>query len=131
MGVVKVRVPLHAFSDPNAKRREQREPLVRRVEFCRFPRVCADQRQRVGFTRDISRSGLCLRTEQPEPVGSLLRLVVRGVDGEPQPAALARVAWTRRDEDGSHWMGLAQLASRADAPMRIQYVRRPHQVEVA
>ena len=62
----------------------------------------ADQRLRVGFTRDVSGSGLCLRTEQPEPIGALVRLMLRGVDGEPEPDALARVAWSYPSDGGSH-----------------------------
>jgi len=88
-------------------RREERFALVRHVEYTPFPRVAVHQRGRLAFTRDVSASGLCLRAEAPEPVGSLLRVAVRGVDGRPARVAVARVVWTRPTVDGAHWVGLS------------------------
>ena len=104
--------------DRNATRRERRQDLVRRVEYSAFPRVKADQRERTGFTRDVSPSGLCLRTDAAEPTGSLLRLVVRDVDGRPTLESLARVAWRRATVDGAWWLGLALLEGRRQASTR-------------
>jgi len=84
--------------------------------------VCADQRPRLAFTRDLSESGLCLHVSQPEPAGSLLRVVIRGVDGEPVREAIARTVWTRPADDGGHFMGLCLEADRQQ-PVRIRYVR--------
>ena len=52
-------------------RQEQREEVVRLVEYAPFPRVRADQRRRSAFTRDISPSGMCLGVDFAEPEGSL------------------------------------------------------------
>jgi hypothetical protein len=122
--VAEVQMPL--FGDPRApsSRREVRHPVVRDVEYCRFPRVCADQRPRIGFTRDLSASGLCLRVDVSEPVGSLLRVVVRGIDGAPRREAIARVAWTGPGLDGGHWMGLTLVESGAARAVRIRALRR-------
>jgi len=103
---------MSAATDPIARRRERRQDLVRRVEYSPFPRVEADQRERTGFTRDVSPSGLCLRTDVAEPTGSLLRLVVRDVDGRPTLESLARVAWRRSTVDGAWWLGLTLLEGR-------------------
>jgi hypothetical protein len=89
------------------ERREERFVLVRHVEYTPFPRVAVHQRGRLAFTRDVSASGLCLRTDAPEPVGSLLRVAVRGVDGRPARVAVARVVWTHPTIDGAHWVGLS------------------------
>ncbi len=61
----------------------------------------------MGFTRDCSASGLCLGAGRPEPVGSLLRVVVRDVDGRPTLDSLARVIWCRSCADESAWLGLS------------------------
>jgi len=123
MSALEIQIPLFEQSDRSARRRESRETLVRRVEYCRFPRVCADQRLRVGFTRDVSGGGLCLRSDDPEPVGSLLRLALHALDGRAEPERLARVAWTSRGDDGGHLLGLELLEARASRPVRIHYVR--------
>ena len=94
MSAIEVQIPLFERTNRAATRREERSALVRRVEYCRFPRVCADQRLRVAFTLDISNAGLCVHGSEAEPVGALLRLSVQGVDGSPGPEQLARVAWS-------------------------------------
>lgn len=100
-------------------RREERVPLVRHVEYTPFPRVALHQRGRLAFTRDVSASGLCLRVEAPEPVGSLLRVAVRGVDGRAARIAVARVVWTRPTIDDAHWMGLAIVEESARRALRV------------
>ena len=121
-----IEVPLfEAPGGASTARREARERIVRHVEYCRFPRVCADQRLRLGVSRDLSPSGLCLRTKLAEPIGALLRVMQRGVDGRLERAAIARVAWTTPVADGSHWMGLALVAGCDERPIRIRYLRRP------
>lgn len=133
MIVAEVQIPLFDGADaPSSRRREVREDVVRDVEYCRFPRVCADQRPRIGFTRDVSSSGLCLRADVPEPVGSLLRVAVRGIDGAARREGIARVVWTKPTFDGGHWMGLALVEPGAAQAVRIRYLRRPPaSVEVA
>lgn len=124
MSVAEIRIPLDAVLglDAEERRREPREKILRGVEYCRFPRICADQRPRLAFTRDLSDSGLCLHVEQPEPEGALLRVVIRGVDGEPVKEAIARTVWSRPADDGGHWMGLFLEADRR-SPIRIRYTR--------
>jgi PilZ domain len=102
-------------------RREERVAVVRSVEYTPFPRVSAQQRGRVGFTRDVSPGGLCLRVEAPERVGALLRVAVRGVDGRPARVAIARVVWTRSTVDLAFWVGL-QIVE--ECTRRILRVRR-------
>lgn len=110
------RLPSAERSQPT--RREERSALVRHVEYTPFPRVSAHRRGRLAFTRDISASGLCLRCEAPEAVGSLLRVAVRGVDGSQARVAIARVVWTRPTVDGAHWVGLAIVADCARRVLR-------------
>lgn len=108
-------------------RREQREDVVRHVEYCRFPRASSDQRLRVGFTRDVSRSGLCVRVDTPEPVGSLLRVTLRGVDGRPRLESIARIAWSSPTVDGGYWIGLSLID--AGRPRAVPVRHRPTAVE--
>jgi hypothetical protein len=91
-------------------RREPREETLRIVEYTRFPRMANDQRQRVGFTRDLSASGMCLGVDDAEPIGSLLRLTVCGPDGSPMPARVERVVWCSAERDGRYWLGLELLS---------------------
>lgn len=97
---------------------EIREDRVKAVQYCRFPRVCTEPQLKTAFTRDVSTSGLCVRIEGSEPVGALLRLIPRGVDGEPETERIGRVAWTRPAEDGGRWVGIALLDRERHAPTR-------------
>ena len=81
--------------------------MVRLVEYAPCPRVSLGQERRVGFTKDCSASGLCLGAERPEPVGSLLRVIVRDVDGRPTLDSLVRVIWCRPGPDAGAWLGLS------------------------
>ncbi len=120
-----VQIPL--FENQETTRRvEPREDRIKAVQYCRFPRVCADQRFRIAFTRDVSPSGLCVRVDEPEPIGALLRVIPRGVDGEPETERIGRVAWTRPTADGGRWLGIALLDCEQRQPMRLRYVRHPH-----
>jgi hypothetical protein len=85
---------------------------VRPVEYAPFPRSSGEQHERRGFTRDLSASGMCLRVEVPEDVGSLLRIVVADVDGRPALGSLGRVAWSRSAGDGVWHMGLSLVTLR-------------------
>jgi hypothetical protein len=109
-----------AEAQRTARRREERVGVVRHVEYTPFPRVAAHQRGRLGFTRDVSPSGLCLRVEAPERVGSLLRVAVCGVDGRPARIAIARVVWTSQPADGAHWVGLQIVEECARRILRVR-----------
>jgi len=89
-------------------RRESRRDEVRAVAYTPFPRVHGDQ-PRLGFTRDISPLGMCLVADAPEPIGSLFRVHVRQLDGQPMGATIARVVWRMATVDGRYWLGLDLL----------------------
>ena len=99
-----------SIGDPQTIRKEPREETLRIVEYARFPRLSAHQRPRLGFTRDISRSGLCVGVDEAEDVGSLLRLAVRCLDGKTATASIQRVVWCGAERDGRYWLGLELLA---------------------
>ena len=122
MSVPVIDIPLYEAS-PLGRRREVREPAIRAVDFCRFPRVCADGRLRRGFTLDLSGGGLRLRTNDAEPLGALLRLWVYGLDSVRGRERLGRVAWTRPADDGKHCLGIALLPDTGNAPIRLRYLR--------
>ncbi len=94
---------------PPGRRGEARQDVVRIVEYTPFPRSAANQRQRVGFTRDVSDSGLCIGVDHAEPAGGLLRIVLRDLDGSALCDGIARVIWCTRERDGRHWHGLDHL----------------------
>jgi hypothetical protein len=81
----------------------------------------------VGFTRDLSASGLCLRVDTSERVGSLLRVTLRDVDGRPRLESIARIAWSSPTVDGGYWIGLSLIA--LGRPRAIPVRHRPAPVE--
>ena len=87
-------------------RHEEREDALRIVEYAVFPRASAETTTRVGFTRDLSPAGLCMGVDEAEPVGALLRVTVRALDGQPNLVAVARVAWCSTERNGRYWVGL-------------------------
>lgn len=109
-------------------RSELREQVIRLVEYAPFPRSSAEQRTRIAFTRDVSPSGLCLGATSAEPVGSLLHVTVRCVDGRPTLETLARVSWCSCDAEGRFLVGL-QLVGERRPGMRL--VRRIAPARVA
>lgn len=111
--------------DPRAprieSRMEPREVTVRRVEYSTFPRVGGDTATRVGYTRNVSPSGMAIGVEEPLPVGTLVRALVQRADGRPDFDAVARVAWCQEFRDASDgpvgphgppaaWLGLVLVA---------------------
>ncbi len=90
-------------------RRESRVDEIRIANYSPFPRENAGQQPRIGFTRDISGLGMCLGVDQPEPIGALLKIDVRSLDGHAMGASIARVVWCTGSRDGRHWIGLDLL----------------------
>jgi hypothetical protein len=133
MSAAEIQYSLFGADAPESEtRREQREQVVRHVEYCPFPRARADQCLRIGFTRDISPSGMCLRVDTPERVGSLLRVILREVDGHRRLESIARIAWSRPAIDGGLWIGLSLLESGRPQPIKVRHRTRPvTAVEVA
>jgi hypothetical protein len=93
----------------DAVRREPRLDEVRCAEYTPFPRIKAEQRPRMGFTRDVSALGMCLGVDAPESVGSLFRIEVRDPDGSSAGATIGRVVWCESARDGRFWVGLDLL----------------------
>ncbi len=71
------------------------------MEYCPYPRASAARGWQVGFTRDLSTSGMCLEAGREQRVGSLLRLTLRSIDGRPALEALARVVWCQPGQRSS------------------------------
>ena len=100
-------------------RRVRRDATMRLVEYAPFPRVHRDQQWRHGFILDLSPRGLCVRAKEVAPIGSLLRIIVRSVDGRPSLDAVARVAWVARTPGGNPRMGLEIVAARDRRPLSV------------
>jgi hypothetical protein len=92
-------------------RREPRRDGVRIVEYTRFPRVGPFAGPRFAFTRDHSASGMCIGCDEPEPVGALLRVSVRDLDGRASSPRLERVVWCEPAGDGRFWLGLERVTN--------------------
>jgi hypothetical protein len=90
-------------------RREQRIDEVRSAEYTPFPRTRADQTPRRGFSRDVSPLGMCLGVDAAEPIGALLRIEVKRLDGQSIGTTIGRVVWCKPTRDGRYWIGLDLL----------------------
>ncbi len=98
----------------DATRKESREDSLWIVEYARFPRIYPEQRPRIGFTRDVSGTGMCLGVDDAEPIGSLLRVTVRSLDGRPRSPSIHRVVWCSTERDGRYWLGLEFVSERQE-----------------
>jgi len=94
---------------PQPIRREPRVDTVRIVQYTRFPRIGPDPARRVGFTRDLSANGLCIGADDPEEPGTMLRVIIREIDGRARRPSIVRVAWCAETGDDRYWIGLEQL----------------------
>ena len=116
---------------PGNTRSEARTQIVRIVEYTPYPRRTRDERRRVGFTRDTSRSGMCLAVEHPEQPGGLLRVVATDIDGNASTDRLARVAWCEPRPDGRFWLGLDVISSTSVGKMlKVRHTARRQEVAV-
>lgn len=95
---------------PRPVRKVRRDETMRLVEYAPFPRVQRGPQWRHGFTLDLSPRGLCVRAKDVAPIGSLLRIILRSVDGQPALDGVARVRWTERSVTGGQRMGLEVIA---------------------
>ncbi len=95
---------------PRPVRKVRRDETVRLVEYAPFPRIQRDQQWRQGLTLDHSSRGLCVRAKEVAPIGSLLRIILRNVDGQPALDGVARVTWSEHTSGGSTRMGLEVVA---------------------
>jgi hypothetical protein len=91
-------------------RREPRERALRIVDYASFPRTAADTGTRVGFTRDLSPSGMCIGVDAAEELGALLRVTLLDLDGQPARCGTWRVVWCSSERDGRYWLGLELVA---------------------
>jgi hypothetical protein len=105
----------------DAIRKEPRDESLRIVEYASFPRVSPERRPGIGFTRDVSEAGMCLGVDDAEPIGSLLRVTVRDLDGRPKSPSIHRVVWCSAERDGRHWLGLEFVSERQQrwSPKRV------------
>ena len=110
----------NAASAGEGTRQERRQEVVRHVEYCPFPRARPDQCLRVGFTRDLSPSGMCVRVDTSERIGSLLRVILRDLDGRPRLESIARISWSSPSADGGHWIGLSLVEPGRARPISVR-----------
>jgi hypothetical protein len=116
---------------PGNTRSEQRNPIVRIVEYTPYPRRTRNERRQVGFTRDTSPSGMCLAVETPEKPGALLRVIATDVDGNPSSDDLARVAWCEPRRDGRFWLGLDVMsATQVGRMLKVRHTVRRQKIAV-
>lgn len=87
------------------ERREARQELVRVAEYERCTRTGPRAELSIGFTRDVSRNGLCLGVDHPERIGAHLQVTLRHRGRRTRPAR-ARVAWCAPAYGGRWWLGL-------------------------
>jgi hypothetical protein len=113
------------------ERVETRQRVVHVVEYSRYPRRDPGEDQRIAYTQDRSKTGLGLDLPEGVQPGELLRIRLRGIDGEIDMDALARVVWCENLSTGRARAGLAMLRERRGRRMRrVREARRQEQPEI-
>lgn len=102
-------------------RRGPRREGLRQVDFSRFPRMNLDAGERLGLLLNESDAGLCLVVAQREEIGSLVRVVVRGLDGHTSRDVVARVVWCDDSDSGRSRLGLELLRESSPQMLRVRY----------
>jgi PilZ domain len=98
-------------------RSEVRQRVVHLVEYSRYPRRDPREDRRVAYTQDRSKTGLGLDLPEAIEPGELLRITLRGIDGEVDMDGLARVVWCKASESGRARAGLEMLREGGEKPM--------------
>lgn len=103
-------------------RREPRRDGLRQVDYSPFPRMRLDAGTRLGLLVNESDAGLCLVTNEGEPIGALLRVMVRGLHGRTSRDVVARVVWCQQGDSGRSRMGLELLRESQSQMLRVRHV---------
>lgn len=80
-----------------------------------------DAGERLGLLLNESDAGLCLVVAQREEIGSLVRVVVRGLDGHTSRDVVARVVWCDDSDSGRSRLGLELLRESSPQMLRVRY----------
>jgi len=83
--------------------------------------VSLDAGNNLGLLLNESDAGLCLVVAEKESVGSLLRVVVRGLHGRTSRDVVARVVWCSDAEQGRTRLGLELLRESRPQMLRVRY----------
>lgn len=105
----------------NDSRRHVRRDVLRQIDYSPFPRTSLDGDKQLGLMLNESDSGLCMAVTNEEEVGSLLRVMVRGLHGHVSRDVVARVVWTNETSEGRFRLGLALLRETQPRMSRIRY----------
>jgi hypothetical protein len=111
----------------DAIQRHTRTESLRLIDYSPFPRVDVDQGPRMGLSLNESDSGLCVAVDNSVKVGSLLRILIRGVDGRPARDVVTRVVWCKTDKDGRMRAGLAFLREGRASMLKVR--RNEHRTQ--
>ncbi len=102
-------------------RRGPRREGLRQVDYSPFPRVSLDAGENLGLLLNESDTGLCLVVAEKESIGSLLRVVVRGLHGYTSRDVVARVVWCNDSDQGRTRLGLELLRESRPQMLRVRY----------
>ncbi len=102
-------------------RRGPRREGLRQVDFSPFPRMSLGAGERLGLLLNESDAGLCLVVAEREEIGSLVRVVVRGLHGHTSRDVVARVVWCDDSDPGRSRLGLELLRESRPQMLRVRY----------
>lgn len=105
----------------DVRRRELRREGLRQVDYAPFPRMSLDAGKRLGLLINESDAGLCMVSTKREEVGSLLRVMVRGLHGHTSRDVVARVVWCKETEAGRFHLGMELLRESQPLMVRVRY----------
>jgi hypothetical protein len=102
-------------------RRGVRRDGLRQVDYSPFPRVSLDEGKTIGLMLNESDTGLGLVVGERESIGSLLRVVVRGLHGHTSRDVVARVVWCSETDQGRYRLGLELLRESRPQMVRVRH----------
>jgi len=102
-------------------RREARRDGLRQADYSPFPRMSLDAETSLALVLNESDAGLCLVVARNEPIGSLLRIGVRGLHGLLSRDVVARVVWSEESAADRYRLGLALLREAKPRMSRVRY----------
>jgi len=107
-------------TDETIQLRSERSESLRLIDYSPFPRMDLERGRQIGMTLNESDSGLCAAVADRVDVGELLRVIIRGVDGQSVRDVIARVVWCQESSDGRYQMGISFLRRSGARMLRVR-----------
>lgn len=121
---------LSTLAAEQAPQRSVRTESLRLIDYSPYPRMDLEHGPKIGMSLNESDTGLCIVLGEEIEAGSMLRIVVRGVDGRPTHDMVTRVVWCKPNQDGRIRAGLAYLREGRARMLKVQHTQHRTQAVI-